>query len=129
MKIRSLSLCAAALLAAGCQPLTSSRNCTLDFRYGLNVTIVDSATGGPPTSAVLIARSGAFVDSVGPGTPMPVTLGGPPVLLLSTAGERPGTYDVTVRAQGYRDWARTGIRVTADECHVEPVAVTAHLQH
>jgi len=115
------------LLLAGCGPLTSVA-CTADFRYGLNVTIVDSVTSNPPASALLVARSGAFVDSVGPAAPQQWSPNGPPVLLLSAAGERPGTYDLTVRATGYRDWTRAGVKVTADECHVRGVEVTARLQ-
>ena len=102
--------------------------CTADYRFGLTVTVVDSVTSAPPASAVLLARSGAFVDSVGPATPVVGSLNGPPVLVLSAAGERPGTYDLTVRAPGYRDWTRTGVEVTADECHVHGVPVTARLR-
>jgi hypothetical protein len=125
---RFLSFAAGALLLAGCDPVTSDFNCTADFRFGLNVTVVDSVTNAPPASAVLIARTGAVVDSVGPATPQQLVLNGPPVLLLGAAGERPGTYDLTVRAPGYRDWTRNGVTVTADECHVRSVAVTARLQ-
>jgi hypothetical protein len=53
---------------------------------------------------------------------------GPPVLLLSSAGERAGTYDLTIRSPGYRDWTRTGVEVTKDQCHVRPVTLTARLQ-
>jgi hypothetical protein len=125
---RFLSFAASALLLAGCGPVTGDFNCTADFRFGLNVTVVDSVTSAPPASAVLIARTGAVVDSVGPATPQQLVLNGPPVLLLGAAGERPGTYDLTVRAPGYRDWTRNGVRVTADECHVRGIAVTARLQ-
>jgi hypothetical protein len=120
--------CAGAAALAGCSPLTGIGVCTDDFRFGLNVTVVDSGTNAPPASAVLIARSGAFVDSVGPQTPVPMVQNGPPVLLLSAAGEMPGTYDLTVRSPGYRDWTQAGIRVTANECHVDPKKVTARLQ-
>jgi hypothetical protein len=125
---RFLSSAAGALLLAGCGAITGDYACTADYRYGLNVTVVDSVTSAPPASAVLIARTGAAVDSVGPAAPQPVVLNGPPVLLLGAAGERPGTYDLTVRAPGYRDWTRNGVKVTADECHVRGIAVTARLQ-
>lgn len=126
---RIVSRVLAAGLLSGCGVLPSdSRVCTADFRFGLVVTVVDSLTGGPPTSAVLIARSGTFVDSVGPFTPQPVVLNGPPVLNLPAAGERAGTYDLTVRAPGYRDWTRTSVRVTSDECHVRRTVVTARVR-
>ena len=125
-----VSFCAGALVLSGCtgSPLAGIGACTDDFRYGLTVTVVDSATSDPPASALLIARSGAFVDSMGPVTPHPAVQNGPPVLLLVSAGERPGTYDLTVRSPGYRDWTRTGVEVTADECHVRRTEVTARLQ-
>lgn len=48
--------------------------------------------------------------------------------MLMSAGERPGTYTVTVSKPGFRDWQRAGIVVTADECHVHPVELSARLQ-
>ena len=99
--------------------------CTAILKYGVNIAVVDSATGSPPSEATLLVTSGSYTDSVGPRGPSQTT---PPVLMLSTAGERAGTYSVTVRSPGYRDWRRTGIRVTADECHVKPVNLTARLQ-
>jgi hypothetical protein len=102
--------------------------CTAVFKFGINITVVDSTTGSPPSEATLLARSVTFTDSVGPRAPFQSVANGPLVLILSTAGERTGVYAVTVRSPGYRDWTRTGIRVTADECHVKPVILTARLQ-
>lgn len=125
---RLLCICAGALALGAC---TSSPAfypaCTEEFRYGLNVTVVDSVTNAPPASATLIARDGAYVDSVGPQTTFIVGEQGP-ILLVSAAGEREGTYDLTVRSPGYLAWTRAGVQVTGDECHVNPVALTARLQ-
>jgi hypothetical protein len=118
----------AGALLAGCGPITGNYACTADYRYGLNVTVVDSVTSEPPASALLIAQSWAGRDSVGPYTPQPLGLNGAPVLLLYAAGERPGTYDLAVRAPGYRAWTRSDVKVTADECHVRGIALTARLQ-
>jgi hypothetical protein len=101
--------------------------CTTEYRYGLNVTVIDSITLKPPASATLIATSGAFQDSVGPMQPVPQHANDSTILILSTAGERAGTYDITVRSPGYRDWTQRGIRVTANACHVNPIFVTARL--
>jgi hypothetical protein len=85
---RSVSRFVAAGCMSACSVLPSdSHVCTADFRFGLVVAVVDSLTGVPPSSAVLIARSGTFVDSVGPYAPQPIVLNGPPVLDLPTAGE------------------------------------------
>ena len=129
MKAFVLSLCAAAVLLAGCDELTPPRACTANIVFGLQVSVVDSLTDVPPASALLIARSGAFVDSLGPTPSGPAYPGGPTVLRFNTAAERPGTYDLTVRAPGYRDWSRTGVKVTKDECHVHTTSLTARLQH
>jgi hypothetical protein len=110
----------------GC--ITDGVVCSTEFVFGINVMVVDSATADPPSEATLLATSGTFTDSVGPRAPVQTVANGPLVLVLSTAGERAGIYSVTVRSPGYRDWTRTGIRVTANECHVNPVNLTARLQ-
>jgi hypothetical protein len=131
MKLRGtvFALCfAGALALAACGSVIDSPACTADYRYGLTVTVVDSINGAAPASALLLARSGFYSDSVGPYPPQQMLPGAPPELRLSAAGERAGTYAVTVRSQGYRDWVLTGVRVTADQCHVHPVALTARMQ-
>ena len=117
------------MLASGVTCVATSRDtvCTSDFRYGLNVTVTDSLTGSPPNEAVLIARSGSFIDSVGPMHPA-LPGNGPQILVLSAAGEREGVYSVAVRSTGYLTWTRSGVVVTEDECHVRPVSLNARLQ-
>lgn len=125
---RLLCICAGALALGACSNSPAVfPACTEEFRYGLNVTVVDSLTGIPPSSATLIARDGVYVDSVGPQTTFIVGTQGP-VLLVSAAGEREGTYDLTVRSPGYLAWTRAGVQVTGDDCHVNPVALTARLR-
>lgn len=99
--------------------------CTENFVWGLQVSVQDSATGAPSASgAQLIARDGVYADtsSFPPNRP---DLDDQP---LVGAGEREGTYMVTVRKAGFLDWERTNVVVTADECHVRPVALTARLE-
>ncbi|HUQ20098.1 MAG TPA: hypothetical protein VM099_10845 [Gemmatimonadaceae bacterium] len=125
---RSIFIVVAAALLQSCTSPFDGTICTDQFVYGLNVTVLDSITLSPPAKATLLARSGAFADSVGPRAPFPLSNGGPPMLILSTAGERAGVYDITVKAPGYRDWTKNAVTVTADVCHVNPVPVTAKLQ-
>ena len=126
---RLLCICAGALALGACRSSPSFYGgCTDVLVYGLNVTVVDSLTNAPPSSATLIAQSGTYVDSVGPQTPFIVGQQGQQQLLVSAAGERPGTYDLTVRSPGYLAWTRAGVQVTANDCHVDPVALTARLQ-
>ena len=97
----------------------------MEFRYGLSVYVKDSLTGSAIASgASLVVRDGAFTDSVShpSGTP---ELNAFPLL---TAGERAGTYQISVSKPGYLQWSRSNVRITANECHVNPVSVTALLQ-
>lgn len=94
--------------------------CTASFAYGISVQVQDSVSGAAAASgARLVLRDGAYVETVDQ------SLGG---VSLSGAGERPGLYSVTVEKTGYHDWTRTNVRVTADECHVQGVSLTARLQ-
>lgn len=43
------------------------------------------------------------------------------------AFERPGTYTVTVRRQGYRDWTAKNVVVKGGQCHVTTVGLRADL--
>lgn len=126
---RLVLVACAAVLSAGCGILDSPKVCTADFRYGLVVRVVDSASGTAPDSASLVATSPGFVDSVGPVRPAQMFADSAPALYLLSAPERPGFYNIEVSSPGYQDWRRQGIRVTADECHVRRVNILARLQH
>ena len=47
---------------------------------------------------------------------------------LVAAGERAGTYAVTVTRDGYEAWTRFDVEVDEDECHVIPVTLLAELE-
>ena len=99
--------------------------CTAEYRFGLGVQVQDSISGQLITSgARLIVRDGAFVDTV----QAPVNRPDVDSLPIPAVGERPGVYTLTVQKPGYREWRKSGVRVTADRCHVQPVGVTARLQ-
>ena len=49
------------------------------------------------------------------------------VVRAALAFERAGTYAVTVHADGYKDWSKTGVVVTKDVCHVIGVALSARM--
>jgi len=93
--------------------------CTDQFVYGLTVAVRDQVTTLPKADdATLTLREGAYEEIVTDswdGT------------TLSGAGERAGTYSVTVEHAGYESWTRAGVEITADECHVIPVSLTAEL--
>jgi len=126
-----LCACAGAVTLSACDRSSTTpeaSTCMLPVMiFGLQVTVVDFATGAAPSSATLIAQTTAAVDSVGPQSPEPTT----GALAFYAAMERAGTYTLTVRSPGYRDWVRTGVQVTTttDGCHVNQTRITARLQH
>ncbi|MBI1810011.1 MAG: carboxypeptidase regulatory-like domain-containing protein [Gemmatimonadetes bacterium] len=113
-------------MAAACQvPETGAPGkggglvCTAIAVAGLNVTVTDSLSGAAIDNASVVASltTGVVADSsMG-------SFGGGRYALLY---ERPGTYDVSVRANGYAAW-RGGVVLGRDQCHVIPVAIAARL--
>jgi hypothetical protein len=96
--------------------------CTTDFRYGVVVEVRDSVTGAHAADgARLVVRDGTYADT---SDQLPFT----EPLTLQAAGERSGTYTLTVEKSNYQDWTRTGVRVREDQCHVIPVRLAARLQ-
>jgi hypothetical protein len=115
--MRLLTALIATLVTTACAS-QQSPICTALYAYGITVTVLDASTSEAPQVAPMgTVRDGNFSDSM---TVMGNQLVG--------AGERAGTYDVRVTAPGYTAWDTTGIVVTADECHVHGVSLTATLQ-
>ena len=106
--------------ALGCAGITE-RVCTTEYRFGITLSVRDSITRAPAGRGSLITlQSGAAVDTVKETS----TFDGP----YGLAGERAGVFAITIDKAGYRRWSRTGVQVTAGECHVNGVAVEALLQ-
>ncbi len=99
--------------------------CTAEARAAISLTVVDSLTGQPTAFTGLFARAvdGTYTDS----TTSFFTNTGNGYVGAGLAYERKGTYTVTVRASGYQDWIKTGVNVTAGECHVNGAVLTARL--
>ena len=85
------------------------------------ITVVDSLTGGPPAAPEVhfIVSEGNFRDSTAVRRPNNS---------VGLLGERPGLYRLEIRAEGYKPWVNTRVRVSADECHVQTVELRAPLQ-
>lgn len=111
-------------LCAGC--IGPFAPCSGVGNFAVHVTVVDSTTGGPPnTRPMLIIVDGAFADTAFGPAP-----GERPVSVIPAAPERPGTYSLTVKADGYRPWTRDGVRVReGGRCDdIQTVRLTARLQ-
>ena len=114
-------MCAvAALLIAlvGCEKSPFNTVCTDEARPGLLVSVRDSISGAAVSEARVIARTGTTAD----------TSSGAFNGLYPLAYEKAGIYQVLVEHTDYRTWVRANVRVTADECHVQSVSLTALLQ-
>ncbi len=93
--------------------------CTQQFVYGLTVTIVDQTTAAPIAArATMTIRDGTYEEIVTDSWDGAT---------LSGAGERPGTYTITIERPGYTTWTQTGVVISADECHVIPVLLSVEM--
>jgi hypothetical protein len=99
--------------------------CTTEARAAISLVVVDSLAPNTTGFTGVWARAvdGAYRDS----SAMTFVEPGTGTTRLALAYERRGTYTVTVHANGYQDWTRSGIVVTGDECHVTGVLLTARL--
>lgn len=125
-----LLLLVPALALAGCDAF-GPRECTLDVRPAIEVSIRDAATdeylAGSASGAV---TDGAFRDTLrfSRGHSLPGSDGRTVWTALRAADERPGTYRVEVVVPGYDMWVREGVRVRDGDCHVRTVTLDARLQ-
>jgi 5-hydroxyisourate hydrolase-like protein (transthyretin family) len=106
------------LALAGCSGTSDPIACTTQFVYGTTVHVVDSITGQPASDGLSgTAEDGSYTEAM-------TAFGSD----LVGAGERAGTYTVTVTATDYLEWSTSEVVVTADECHVIPVSLEPRLQ-
>lgn len=93
--------------------------CTAIAVSSLNVTVRDQASAQPLCDVTVIA-----IESNGASHVLR------PTGACTYAGpyERAGEFEVIATRPGYEEARVRGIRVTADECHVIPVALTVNLR-
>jgi hypothetical protein len=116
--IRSIVAVAVALAAAAASACSRGASdvtavppngyCTAVASPGISVTLVDSVTGRTAsfTGLYAVAAEGAFRDST--MYAIPDSTG---TVQLRLAYNRAGIYDVTVHADRYQPWTRSGVRV------------------
>lgn len=95
--------------------------CTDQFVYGLNVIVLDAVTGNPIFQDIEVkAVDGTYQEilELVPGLEY----------VFVGAGERAGTYVVTITKTGYQTYTSPPIVLTRDECHVIPQSLTVNLQ-
>lgn len=117
--VKGLTLAILPLVLAACD-VVDPTVCTDEFVYGVQVTVVDVATAAPVTEGLEgTLTEGAYVEEM--------QVQGVNGNILLGAGERAGTYSLTIRANGYETINESGIVVTENECHVNPVSLQAEL--
>ncbi|MFI0429820.1 carboxypeptidase-like regulatory domain-containing protein [Mariniflexile sp. HMF6888] len=94
--------------------------CTEQFVYGLNITLKDATTSNIINSDVeVIATDGNHQETLMTGYGSDSFFG---------AGERPGTYIVTVTSPNYQTFTSDPITLISDKCHVIPKTFEFSLQ-
>lgn len=95
--------------------------CSDQFVFGLNVIVLDAVTGNPIFQDIEVkAVDGMYQEllELVPGLEY----------AFVGAGERAGTYVVTITKLGYQTYTSVPIVLTRDECHVIPKFLTVNLQ-
>lgn len=108
-----------ALAATAClDPIGSA--CTTEVAHSIVVEVRDSVTNEPAAlgATLLVQTPEGLEPAAGHGH----------ALLITWGEERSGTFDVTVRKEGYHDWVRRGVPVPSGTCHVQTANLIARLQ-
>jgi hypothetical protein len=108
------------LLASTCENDNEEIICTQQFVHGLDVVVLDNTTGNPLVEDVQVsAEDGTYQENLELISGLEYSFSG--------AGERVGTYTITVTKEGYQTYTSAPIIVTRDVCHVIPQSLTVHL--
>ncbi|PQJ80094.1 hypothetical protein [Polaribacter porphyrae] len=104
----------------GCKEQNNDIICTLEFVYGLNITLIDAETSKPIEGNVKVVIKDGNYEEVLQGVESGIPFFG--------AGERSGTYTITITSNNYKTFVSNPIVVTANECHVITVTKTFNLE-
>jgi len=91
--------------------------CDAEALAGLEINVVDSLTGEPlAVPATVVVTEGAIFNELQTGN------------RIYAAHERPGSYDIEIRAEGYETWHLGNVVVGGGPCGVEAtVRLTARM--
>lgn len=97
------------LPAVNCVQIPWGQVCTTEFAYGLSATVVDADTGDSIDNAVLTLRENDYTE----------VMDLLPTDSYAGAGERPGTYNLTIEVPNVPAKTIYGIEIDAGVCHVQ----------
>jgi Prokaryotic membrane lipoprotein lipid attachment site len=125
---RTMLLAVIAVVLSGCSLLTGLEGCTAVAIPSFSVTVRDSATRTP----IAIGAQLSWTGPVSGANEFPWLGSTPPdpsvdSIPIQGPFEKAGTFSLTVRKTGYRDW-NGSVTVKQDGCHVRSVSLTAFLQ-
>ena len=119
-KLLFLFMFAPLLMASTCNNDDDQIVCTQQFVYGLNVVVLDAISGNPLVEGVTVhATDGSYQENLFLIPGLEYSFAG--------AGERMGTYVITVTKDEYQTYTSSPIAVTANVCHVNPQGLTVTL--
>jgi hypothetical protein len=95
-----------------------TQTCTTEYRFGVNVTLRNARSGAPVPGATVVIVDGSWRETLS-------TFGLPGS--YAGAGEREGSYTLSVEAPGFVSPAARTVVVTGSQCHVNGVSVTIDL--
>jgi hypothetical protein len=94
--------------------------CTLNFVNGLDISLIEKSTGNIITGNVkIVAEDDNYTETMQSSENNASFTG---------AGERKGTYILTVTSDNYKTFISESITVNADECHVFTESRTFELE-
>ncbi|WP_341214955.1 hypothetical protein [uncultured Wocania sp.] len=95
-------------------------NCTEQFVFGINVTLIDATTSNKIITGVTLSiKDGDYEE---------ILMTHDSIDSFWGAGERPGNYIITVTSNDYQTYVSDPIQVLSDECHVITEIVEITLQ-
>lgn len=94
--------------------------CTLNYVYGLHINLIEKSTTNPISGVVtIIASEGNYEETLENYDSNGSFFG---------AGERQGTYVLTITSANYKTFISEPIIVDGDECHVNTQSRTFELE-